>query len=531
MTTVREATYAVLRAHGLTTMFGNPGSNELTFLDDLPADFRYVLGLHEGVVMAMADGYAQASGGPAFVNLHAAAGTGNAMGVLTNSWNSHTPLVVTAGQQVRSQVGTEALLSNVDAALLPRPLVKWSAEPLAATDVPRAVSQAVHTATTAPAGPVYLSIPLDDWRQDAGAGTEHLTRRAVTTAGSLDDDALAELAGLLDAAANPVLVLGPGVDAAHANDDAVALAERLRAPVWIAPSAARCPFPTRHPAFRGVLPASIGGITRLLAQHDLVLVAGAPVFRYHQYEPGDYLPDGATLLHLTDDPAEAARAPMGRSVVADVGRAVRALAGAVRVADRPAPTARLLPDPPAGDDVAPLAPATVLRTLSDAAPEDAVFVKESTSTTAIVWDHLDLRHQGSYYFPAAGGLGWGMGAAVGVQLAQPGRRVVAVIGDGSANYAITALWTAAQYRVPVTFVILKNGTYAALRSFTEHMGVTGAPGIDVPGIDFVALAAGYGVRGRAVAGRADLRAALDEAFAGDEPVLLEVPTQAINPFQ
>lgn len=255
MSNIREATYEVLRAHGLTTIFGNPGSNELTFLDDMPADFHYVLGLHEGVVAGMADGYAQASGKPAFVNLHAAAGTGNAMGVLTNSCNSHTPMVITAGQQVRSEIGTEALLSNVDAALLPRPLVKWSGEPLAATDVPRMISQAIHTATTSPAGPVYVSIPLDDWKHEARDGTDHLTLRTVRAAGSLDSEQLRDLVALLDEAQNPVLVLGAGVDAARANDSAVLLADRLRAPVWIAPSASRCPFPTRHPAFRGVLPA------------------------------------------------------------------------------------------------------------------------------------------------------------------------------------------------------------------------------------------------------------------------------------
>lgn len=143
MTNVREATYDLLRENGLTTMFGNPGSNELMFLDRMPSDFRYILGLHEGVVMGMADGFAQASGNPAFVNLHAAAGTGNAMGALTNACNSHTPLVITAGQQVRAQVGVEALLSSADAALLPRPLVKWSGEPAAAADVPRMISQEI----------------------------------------------------------------------------------------------------------------------------------------------------------------------------------------------------------------------------------------------------------------------------------------------------------------------------------------------------------------------------------------------------
>lgn len=147
MKTVHSASYEILRRHGLTTVFGNPGSNELPFLKDFPEDFRYILGLHEGAVVGMADGFALASGRPAFVNLHAAAGTGNGMGALTNAWYSHSPLVITAGQQVRSMIGVEAMLANVDAGQLPKPLVKWSHEPACAQDVPRALSQAIQTAS------------------------------------------------------------------------------------------------------------------------------------------------------------------------------------------------------------------------------------------------------------------------------------------------------------------------------------------------------------------------------------------------
>ncbi|WP_369370018.1 benzoylformate decarboxylase [Promicromonospora sp. Populi] len=468
------------------------------------------------------------------MNLHAAAGTGNAMGALTNAVVAHSPLVITAGQQVRDQVGAEVMLANVGAPELARPLVKWSAEPLAARDVPRSISQAAHLAALAPAGPVYVSVPYDDWAQDAGAAAAHLAARHTSTAGGLPPETLAELVAALDTARSPVLVLGPDVDTAQVRAGAeigvVQLAERLSAPVWIAPSASRCPFPTRHPAFRGVLPASIAGIARAVAGHDLVVVIGAPVFRYHQYEPGDYLPEGTRLLHITCDPGEAARAPMGDAIVADIGQAVRALSDAVAPAARPAPDPRDLPPVPDDDGSGRLDPATVLAAVAQGAPHDAIFVKESTSTTAMVFDHLDLTLPGSYYFPAAGGLGFGLPAAVGVQLAQPGRRVVALVGDGSANYGITALWTAAQHRVPVVFVILNNGTYAALRSFVNHMGVSGTPGIDIPGIDFVALAQGYGVSARRVSDVGQLREALAEALASEAPTLIEVPTTPTDPL-
>lgn len=322
MTSVHDVTYDLLRRHGVTTVFGNPGSNELPFLKDLPADFRYVLGLHEGVAMGMADGYAQATGKPALVNLHSAAGTGNGMGALANAWNSHAPLIVTAGQQTRAMVGVEALLTNLDSTQLPRPLVKWSYKPSIARDVPLAMSRALHMAALPPSGPVYLSVPYDDWAAEADPHSSALLDRQVHAVGSFDGPSLSRVVERLNAAKNPVLILGPEVDACRANAYAVRLAEKLHAPVWAAPSAPRSPFPTTHPYFRGLLPAAIKGISAALSGHDLILVVGAPVFRYHQYEPGAYLPEGAELIAVTSDAQEAARAPVGDAIVGDIHAAL-----------------------------------------------------------------------------------------------------------------------------------------------------------------------------------------------------------------
>ncbi|MDP9782536.1 benzoylformate decarboxylase [Pseudomonas fluorescens] len=529
MKTIHSAAYALLRRHGMTTIFGNPGSNELPFLKDFPEDFRYVLGLHEGAVVGMADGYALASGKPAFVNLHAAAGTGNGMGALTNSWYSHSPLVITAGQQVRSMIGVEAMLANVDAPQLPKPLVKWSYEPATAQDVPRALSQAIHIANTSPKAPVYLSIPYDDWEKPSPLGVEHLLEREVQTAGAPDARQLAALTRQLNEANNPVLVLGPDVDANRANDDAVALADKLKLPVWVAPSASRCPFPTRHPSFRGVLPAAIAGISKTLAGHDLIIVIGAPVFRYHQFAPGEYLPAGARLLHITSDPQEAARAPMGDALIGDIAETLRALAEGVEEKAKSYPASLPAFTDVQQDEPHHLRPETLFDVLNAVAPPDAIYVKESTSTTTAFWQRMNMRHPGSYYFPAAGGLGFGLPAAVGVQLAQPDRRVVALIGDGSANYGITALWTAAQYHIPVVFIILKNGTYGALRWFAGVLNVEDAPGLDVPGLDFCAIAKGYGVKAVHTDTRDSFEAALRAALDSTEPTLIEVPTVTIQP--
>ncbi|WNL39049.1 benzoylformate decarboxylase [Halomonas sp. PAMB 3232] len=523
MPSVHAISYELLRRQGITKIFGNPGSNELPFLKGMPADFEYILGLHEGVVTGMADGYALASGKPAFVNLHAAAGTGNAMGALTNAWYSHSPLVLTAGQQARSMIGVESMLANVDAPQLPRPLVKWSYEPACAEDTPRALSQAIHSANARPRGPVYVSIPHDDWQRETGDDARHLLARELHQAGAPQVAQVEQLALRLQSANNPVLVLGPEVDAEQANALAVALAERLKMPVWVAPSASRCPFPNRHPCFRGVLPAAIAGITEQLEGHDLVVVVGAPVFRYHKYAPGHYLPDGARLVHVTSDADEAARAPMGEAYVGSVHAMLEALLPHLQPSERPMPEALTAPGGVA-DEESRMAPANVFEAVNALAPKDAIYVKEATSTVEIFWERVEMRHPGSYFFPAAGGLGFGLPAAVGVQLARPERQVIALVGDGSANYAITALWSAAQYRVPVIFIILKNGTYGALRGFARHMQAEDAPGLDVPDIDFCALAKGYGVETVCASNRERLEAALTKGLAMDAPLLIEVPT-------
>ncbi|MCX5495815.1 benzoylformate decarboxylase [Kaistia dalseonensis] len=528
MATIRELTYDLLRRNGITTIFGNPGSNELPFLQDFPTDFRYILALHEGAAVGMADGYAQATGRTALINLHSAAGTGNAMGGLANAWNSHSPLLVTAGQQTRAMIGIEPLLTNLDATTLPKPLVKWSYEPARAEDVPLAMSRALHLSGLPAPGPVYLSIPYDDWAKPAEPESLRLLDRVVSAAGALGDDAKAGLVARLERSSNPVIILGPDVDAARANAHAVRLAERLKAPVWIAPSAPRCPFPTTHANFRGLLPASMAGISRLLQGHDLVLVVGAPVFRYHEYDPGPFLPVGAELIQITCDPDEAVRAPMGQAVVGNVGLILAALADAVSDAARAAPEPRQRP-PRIAPGEAPLAPERVIDLIDELAPRDAIYVNESTSTIEAMWQRMRWEKPGSYYFGAAGGLGFAMPAAVGVQLAEPDRQVIALIGDGSANYSITALWTAAQHGVPVVFVIMRNGTYGALRWFAGVLNAGGVPALDVPDIDFVAIATGYGVEAVRVDTDDGFAAAFAKALEAGRPSLIEVATTWKSP--
>ncbi len=524
MPTVREATFELFRAHGMTTIFGNPGSTELPMLADFPDDFSYVLGLQELVVVGMADGYAQATGKPTHVNLHTAPGVGNAVGGIFNAQANKSPLVITAGQQVRPQLLIEANLTNRDATLGPQPYVKWSHEPARAQDVPGAIARAIHHATLPPKGPAFVSIPMDDWTAEADDDrARHATKRTVTGRSVPDAATLSQLAARLQAARNPVLVAGPEIDSSGGWGDAVALAEKQRLPVWATPATGggRLGFPENHPQFAGVLPPAIGPLGETLKEHDLVLVVGSSVFPYYPYIPGPLLGPDTELVAITSDPNEAARAPMGDAIVGDVALALKRLVELVGDSDRSAPPARPEPgDPPHAD---PISGSEAMAALADVWPQDAVVVVESPSSTIALRNRLRISKPGSYYFCASGGLGYGISAAVGVQLAQPQRPVVCVLGEGSAQYGITALWTAVAYKVPVTFLVLRNEEYMILKWFSMLEQVTGAPGLDLPGLDVAAVASAYGMPARTVDGREALTEALREDIAAsDGPRLVQV---------
>ena len=522
MATVREAVFDLLRDRGMTTIFGNPGSTELPMLAEFPEDFRYVLGLQEAVAVGMADGYSQASGRPALVNLHTAPGVGNGMGAIFNAQANKTPLVVTAGQQARSLMTLQANLTNRDAIRMPHPLVKWSYEPPRAEDVPHAIARAVHAAELPPRGPTFVSIPMDDWAAEVDDTTvRHQTRRRIDGRAGADPEVVRELARRIESAANPVMVAGPDIDASGAWRAAVAVAERQRLPVWAtpAPGGGRIGFPEGHALFRGVLPPAIGPLAETLAGHDLILVVGSSVFPYYPNIPGSLLPEGASLVAITSDPDEAARAPMGEAIVADVRLTLVAVLGEIGISER-LPPERLPPAEPAPESD-PISPSAAVAALADVFPEDGIVVVESPSGTLAVRNRLRLSQPGSYYFSAGGGLGYGLPAAVGVQLAQPNRPVVCVIGEGSVQYSVQGLWSAAAYHVPVTFLVLRNEEYAILKWFAQMESVVGAPGLDLPKLESAAIATGYGIDSRRIDEPGELRDALAEAIGASEPRLIE----------
>src|SRR5215216_5772781 len=480
MTTVREVTLSLLRELRMTTVFGNPGSTELPFLKDFPDDFSYILGLQEASVLGMAEGYAKGVGNAALVNLHTAPGLGNAMGALATAYHDKTPLVVTAGQQDRRHVALEPLLTG-RLVELARPYVKRSHEPVRAEDVPKELLRAYHTAMQPPTGPVFVSIPMDDWEAEA----EPLEAHSVSYRTVPHPEALAAVAEILHGARNPVIVTGSGVDRSGAFYEAVSLAEKLRAPVWQDPISPLAGFPQSHPLFRGHLPPAQRQLAGRLSGHDVVLILGAPVFLYYPYVPGPTVEEGTRMVQITEDPQEAARATVGSSVVGDVRAAIR--------------------------------------TLTEALPEQTAIFDESASSKAKLHRYVRVDHPGGYHISGSGGLGFAMPAALGFKLAVPERPVACVIGDGSSMYSIQTLWTAANYEVEVAFVVVNNRGYSFLKGFRDAIGAGDrVPGLDVHEVDVVQVARGFGVEGEAVERAEDLQPALKRAVSAGRPYLVEV---------
>ncbi len=514
-TTVRQAVLNILEATGMTTIFGNPGSTELPMFRDFPEHFRYILGLQESVVMGMADGYAQATRNAAFVNLHSAAGVGHALGNLFTAFKNQTPLVVTAGQQARSILPYEPFLFAERATEFPRPYVKYSVEPARAEDVPAAIARAYHIAMQAPQGPVFVSIPIDDW--DRMCEQPELATVSQSVRG--DAAMLARAAEALAVARKPVFVVGAGIALDNAWDEMIALAERHQAGVWVAPMNARVSFPEDHPLFQGFLGAFRENIVADLGDADLVMVLGAPAFIYHAEGFGPHVPEGAKLIQLTNDPNQASWIPGGTAIVTNVK------AGLQNLLSGPSPIKRDAPPPratfPALSPV-PLTDAYLCQRIATLRSPTSIIVEEAASTRGAIHDHLPITVRDGFYTCASGGLGHGLPAAIGVAMARPDARVIALLGDGASMYAIQGLWTAAELKLPMTFIIVNNRRYEALHVFGRHFGLQSLEGTQLPGIDFVSLATAQGLKALRVERAEALDDALLSAFAANGPVLVEV---------
>jgi benzoylformate decarboxylase len=393
--------------------------------------------------------------------------------------------------------------------------VKWSCEPARAADVPAAIARAYYLAIQPPRGPTLVSIPVDDWDEPC----ELLVPRQVSTVVRGDPTLLAEMARTLAEARGPVIVVGAGVARDDAWDEVIALAERHEAPVWASPMSARCSFPEDHRLFAGFLAASREAVVASLAGHDLVLVLGAPAFTYHVDGKGPHVPAGARLCQIVDDPSIASWSPVGTSVVSSLKLAVQDLLAGPEPQARSAPPPRPGPAPVSGE---PLTDSYLLQQLAALRRPDSIIVEEAPAARGPMHDRLPILRRDTFYTCASGGLGHGLPAAVGVAMARPGEKVIALLGDGSSMYSIQGLWSAAQLALPITFIIVNNRRYEALLQFGRHFKLARTVGTLLPGIDFCALARAQGCDAVRVEHAGQLDDALRQALAAPRPTLVEV---------
>jgi benzoylformate decarboxylase len=516
MSTVRGATYQLLRDLGMTVIFGNPGSTELPFLRDMPSDFQYVLALHERSAAGMALGYAMARGKAAFVNLHSVASAGNGLSALIDASYCHAPLVVTTGQQDRRQLLAEPFLVS-RAVEVVKPYVKWAYEPQRAEDVPATIARGFYVAMQPPMGPVFLSIPMDDWNHECQA----VTAREVSQTVMADPAALDEVVRALDSGRNPAIVAGSQIEEDGGWQVVIALAEHLNADVYQQPIPPRWTFPRTHRLFRGGLLPAQEPLAHQLADYDVVLVLGAPVFLYYAYVPGDVVRPGTRLFQITNSSWDVSAALAGESIVGNVSAAADYLRTHAKARElRGAPLRVDVGEPRAEH---PITPAYLFSILNRVMPRNTVISEECPSSKGDLDRYLMLDEPGSFYSVPNGILGFGLPAAIGLQMAHPERRVVCPIGDGSIQYSIQALWTAVQHDLPVIVIVLRNGDYSALKTFCDFTQVgRNVAGMDIPGIDMVKIAQGYGMKAREVDRAEDLEPAFREAFAANEPRLISV---------
>lgn len=523
---VRDAIFQLLRDRGVTHMFGNPGSTEMSLLAGLPDSLRYVLCLHESVAVGAAAGYSLLSGRPSIANVHALPGLCNSMGAMASAKANKAPVVITAGQQDTRHLRHEPLLSG-PLAEIAAPVVKWSHQPVRAEDVPMALERAFRVALTAPMGPTFLALPMDFLEQAA----QPVRPVDPVAAGGLEPGAAAAVVEQLHAAQRPALVTGRGIEAANAWDATVQLAELLGLDVYADPFASQFGFPTTHERFRGPLPPHAGQIHDVLAKHDFVLVVGAPVFVVYPYSPVHFIPQGTTLVLISDDPDDVARLEGGTSYLAGLGHALEELAQLARsrANNSRSPdgngTARNRSQPKGGSDGIDLE--TACAGIARHRDPDGILMDESISAGATVRRHLQVSAPQSYARTSNGILGFALPGSIGAQLAHPGRQVLAVIGDGTTMYTPQALWTIAQQRLPIKVAVLNNGGYKILENFHANTSAQLGPPPDMslPGLDLVALAGSLGLASSRVSDNDNLDDALAKAFADVGPHLIDIQLQ------
>jgi benzoylformate decarboxylase len=554
--TGKRALMEQLLADGVQHIFGNPGTTEQGFMDilqDYP-QIEFMLALHEGVAMSMADTYARITRRPAFVEVHIAPGLGNALGMMHNARIGKTPLVVFAGQSPSDVLMQEPHLSG-PLVEMARPIAKWSAQVEHAHDVPRALRRAFKIAAEPPQGPVFLGLPMDVLDQEAEvdiAPTTYTNWRSRPSA-----EGLAELADVLVKAERPMLMVGDSVNLAEAQTEVTRVAEQLGAPIFEC-YASEYNVPAGHPLYMGSVDfVSPKNIRATVADCDVLFVVGAPVFQLIFPEPeAPVLSKNTRLVQLDCFTHE-----LGKNVRPDIALLGDPKAGLAELSElieerqtggikqaaverRATAEARVAQgnerywaSTRASWDASPVSGPRLMHEIKQVLPDNGLVFSEAVTNGKHVEMAIAPREPARLVKVRGGGIGPGLPGALGAALARPDKKVVAICSDGAAMYSITALWTAAHHRIPVTYVMLSNRAYRILKlNMLEYLG-EGAGGrefvamdLTEPELRFDRMADAMGVPARRIERPEELPSALEEAIGHrGGPYLLDVSLESPIP--
>ncbi len=549
--TGKEALARMLAAEGLEYIFGNPGTSETPFLDvlqDYPA-LKYIQALQEGTAVGMADGYARATGRPAFANIHIAGGLANGISALYNAYRGGTPLVLTAGNSDTRMLLSEPVLSG-DLVEMTQQFTKWSAEIPHAGNIPMAVRRAFREAITPPTGPVFLSFPWDTMDEEVDVNITPSSPSYYRI--RPDTDAVIRAAELLAQAENPVIVLGDRVGQSGAAAELTQVAEILGARVFATSyTYSEVNFPLNHDQYAGMLNLNSSATRQQLADADVVLAAGTNVFSSFLYVPEPFLSPRTRLIHLDSNFSEIEKMyPTELGIPCDPKAGLADLAAALdqemsaaakeTAATRAATLGEMRREAREGyrqkmrtmPDSRPMPVDRMMYELAQALPENAIVADEAITSRGALLQAIEPSVPGSYYSIRGGALGWAMPGALGIQLANPDRPVVAVVGDGASMYTVQALWTAARYNIPVTYAICNNRSYRILKVnmdvYLRRMLEDNERSSEYVGMDFATplplaeLAEAMGVSGQNVDDPAELKPALERAIASGKPAVVNV---------
>ena len=545
----KHALAEMLVAEGVEYIFGNPGTSETPFLDGLQdyPQLQYVQALQEGTAVGMADGYARATGKPAFANIHIAGGLANGISGLYNAFRGGTPLVLTAGNSDTRMLISEPVLSG-DLVEMTEQYTKWSVEVRHASDIPVAIRRAFKEAKTPPTGPVFVSFPwntLDEEIEfDVAPSSEGYFRIRP------DANAVAKATELLASAENPVIVVGDRVAQAGAVEQVVQVAEQTGARV-VATSYSEVNFPTAHPQWGGMLNLNSPATARQFENADVVLAVGTDVFASFLYVDVPFLKPDGRLIHLDSNyweieksyPTEVGMLADPAAGMADLAESLEgAMTGSQReaaatraatlAAGRERDHARYQERIKANWESRPMPVERMMHELAAAVPADTIIADEAVTSRPAVNRAFDFAKPGDIYGIRGGALGWAMPGALGVKLAHPDRPVLAVVGDGASMYTVQALWTASRYNIPVVYAICNNQAYRILKVnmevYLRDMLDDRERDSDYVGMDFAnrldlaMMAQAMGVHGERIDDPAEIAPAVTRAFESGRPALLDI---------